>query len=105
MYITIDIYANEEKSQYEAQLTTKVVFPLAEASVKRTVLVWKRIVLYLKEAIQHPVVRMLVKKKWKEFAHKWFWYVKINFWTESTLKSDVIFLKETYSLISFFGNE
>ncbi|XP_048582080.1 uncharacterized protein LOC5507682 [Nematostella vectensis] len=25
-----------------------------------------------KEAIQHPVVRLLIKKKWKDYAHMWF---------------------------------
>jgi hypothetical protein len=25
------------------------------------------------EALQHPVVRLLVKKKWTEYAHMWFW--------------------------------
>ena len=25
------------------------------------------------EAIQHPVIRMLVIRKWKKFGHWWFW--------------------------------
>ena len=29
--------------------------------------------LYRQEAIQHPVVRMLVMRKWNKFGHWWFW--------------------------------